>query len=168
MRSFTVVLMLLAGVAGAGDKKPVIPVSVHAQAELAVLEAGKPLPMSVTLTNGLSETIRFTTFAVKPNNWNGETQNISLVDVYRNKQKKNLYLARPAPKAPMPANISGPSAHSVTPGGVLRIVIDISKWRIQGGWTKGEYQLVFRMDRITVDEKVALSVLSDPIQIVVQ
>lgn len=166
MKSFIVILMLLASVSVAGDKKPVIPVSVNAQAELAVFKSGKPLPMSVTLTNGLSETIRFSTFAVNPNNWNGETLNISLVDVYRDEQKRNLYLARP--KLKVPVTISGPGARPVKPNGTLRIMIDISKWKIQGGWTKGEYQLVFRMEGITVDEKVTLSVLSDPVQVAVQ
>ena len=166
MKRFVVILMLLASVSVAGDKKPVIPVSVHAQAELGLFRSGKPRPISVTLTNGLSETIRFSTFAVKPNDWNGETLNISLVDVYRDEQKKNLYLARP--KLEVPVTISGPSALSVKPNGTLRIMIDISKWKIQGGWTKGEYRLVFRMENIAVDEKVTLSVLSDPAQIIVQ
>ena len=87
MKQLIVMLMFLAGIAIAGDKEAVIPVSVHAQAELAVFKAGKPLPMSLTLTNGLSTTIRFSTFATKPNDWNGETLNIGLVDIYRDKQK---------------------------------------------------------------------------------
>ncbi len=165
MKRLIAMLMLLASVSVAGEKS-VIPVSVQAQAELAVFKSGKPLPMSVTLTNGLSKTIRFSTFAVEPNEWNGETLNISLVDIYRNGQKHNLYLARP--KLKVPVSISGSSAHSVKPGGTLRIMIDISKWKIQGDWTKGKYELVFRMDNIIVDDKVTLSVLSDPVQLEMQ
>lgn len=166
MKSLIAILMVVASVAVSGSEKPVIPVSVHAQAELAVFKAGNTLPMSVTLTNGLSKTIRFSTFATEPNEWNGETLNISLVDVYRNKKKQNLYLARPEIKDPL--TISGPGSRKIQPDGNLRIIIDISKWKIQGGWTKGTYELVFRMDNITVDDKVKLSVLSDPVHVVVQ
>jgi hypothetical protein len=166
MKHLIAMLMLLAGVAVAGDEEAVIPVSVHGQAELAVFKAGKPLPMSVTLTNGLSKTIRFSTFATKPNEWNGETLNISLVDIYRDKKKRNLYLARP--ELNVPITISGPGSRQILPNGTLRIMIDISKWNIQGGWTKGEYELVFRMESITVDDKVTLSVLSDAVHVLVQ
>lgn len=44
----------------------------------------------------------------------------------------------------------------------------MGKWKIQGGWTKGECGLVFRMDKIAVDDKVTLSVLTDPVRVVVQ
>ena len=137
MKRFLAIFMLFASVSYAEDKKPVIPVSVRAQAELAVFKFGKPLPMSITLTNGLSEPIRFSTFTTEPNEWNGETLNISLVDVHRGEQKRNLYLARPELKVPV--RISGPGARPVKPGGTLRIIIDIRKWKIQGGWTKGIY-----------------------------
>lgn len=166
MKCFVVVLMLLASVSVAGEKKPVIPVSVHAQEERAVFKSGKPLPASVTLTNGLAKTIRFNTFATEPNEWNGETLNINLVDIYRNKKKRNLYLSRP--ELTIPVTTSGPGSRHVQPNGALRVMIDISKWRIQGGWTKGEYELVFRMDNIIVDDKITLSVLSDPVHVLVQ
>jgi hypothetical protein len=166
MKRLIVILILLASVSVAEEEKPVIPVSVHAQAELAVFKSGKPLPMSVMLTNGLSNTIRFSTFAIKPNDWNGETLNISLVDVYRGKQRRNLYLARAELKVPV--TISGPGARPVTPNGTFSIMIDISKWKIQGGWTKGEYELVFRMDNIIVDDKIKMSVLSDTVKVIVQ
>lgn len=129
-------------------------------------KAGKPLSISVTITNGLSKTIRFSTFVTQPNEWNGETFNVSLVNVYRGGKKRNLYLDRPEVRPPL--SISGPSAYPVKPGGTIGIMIDISKWLIQGGWTEGEYELVFRMERITVDDKVILSVLSDPLHVVIQ
>ena len=166
MKQLIVMLILFAGVAVAGDEEAVIPVSVHAQAELAVFKASKPLPMSVTLTNGLSKTIRFTTFATEPNEWNGETLNVSLVDVYRDKKKRNLYFARPELKVPV--TVSGAGSRQIQPNGTLSIMIDINKWKIQGGWTKGEYEVVFRMDNIIVDDKVKLSVLSAPVHVIVQ
>jgi len=166
MKQFIVMLMMFAHFAVAGDKEAVIPVSVHVQAELAVFKTGKPLPMSVTLTNGLSKTIHFSTFATEPNEWNGETLNISLVDVYRGGETKNLYIARPELKVPL--KISGPGSREVQPKGSLRVMIDISKWKIQEGWTKGEYELTFRMDGIIVDDKVTMSILSDPVHVIVQ
>ncbi len=166
MKQLIIMLMLFAGVALAGDKKAVIPVSVHVQAELAVFKAGKPLPMSVTLANGLSNTVSFSTFAIEPNELNGETLNISLVDVYRGGEKNNLYIARPELKVPL--KISGPGSRDVQPNGTLRVMIDTSKWKIQGGWTKGEYELTFRMDNIIVDDKVTMSILSDPVNVIVQ
>lgn len=160
------ILLLVARVCLASDDNPVVAVTLHAQPELAVFKTGKPLPMSVTLTNGLSKAIRFTTFSTTPNDWNGETLNISLVNVYRDKQRHNLYIARPELRVPL--TISGPQSHLNNPGESLRILIDISKWRIEGEWIKGEYELVFRMDNISVDDKVTLSVLSDPVHVVVQ
>ncbi|MFN0130545.1 MAG: hypothetical protein ACKV19_28115 [Verrucomicrobiales bacterium] len=166
MKNIVTLLMVLASVSVAGDEKPVIPVSVHAEAELASFKAGKSLPMSVTLTNGLSKTIQFITFATEPNEWNGESLNVSLVDVYRGGEKRNLYLARPGLN--VPRLISGPGARSIGSAGTLRIMVDISKWQIQGGWTEGEYELVFRMDGIIVDDKITLSVKSDPVRIKVR
>jgi len=89
MKCLILALMLMTSACFAGDKKAVIPVHVNAQAELAVFKTGKPLPMSVTLMNGLSKTIRFSTFATEPNEWNGETLNVSLVDVYRHHRQKS-------------------------------------------------------------------------------
>jgi hypothetical protein len=166
MKRIFAMLLLVARVCLASEDKPVVPVTVHAQAELAVFKTGKPIPMSVTLANGLSKAIRFTTFSTTPNDWNGETLNISLVDVYSYKQKRNLYIARPELRVPL--TISGPGSHLINPGETLRIMIDISKWRIEGGWIKGEYELVFRMDNISVDDKATLSVLSGLVHVVVQ
>ena len=61
-----------------------------------------------------------------------------------------------------------PGARPVKPGETLRIMVDISKWQIQGGWAEGGYELVFRMDGIIVDDKVTLSVLSDPVRVTIQ
>lgn len=166
MKRLIAILMILAGVSVAGDEESVIPVSVHAQAEVEVFEAGKPILMSVVLTNGLSKTIRFNTYATEPNEWNGETLNISLIDIYRNKEKRNLYSASPEIKVPLV--ISGSGSHPLDPNETLRITIDISKWKIQGGWTKGTYELAIRMDNIVVDDKVNMSILSDPVEVTVQ
>jgi len=165
MKRILAVLILATGLSLA-EEPPVIPVSVQAQAEAAVFKEGKPLLTSVTLSNGLSKAIRFTTFSTKPSNWNGETLNISLVDIYRNRQKRNLYLERP--KIDVPPGISGPGARAIQPSATFQVMLDISKWKIDGGWTKGEYEIVFRMERIMVDEKITMSVLSDPFPVVIE
>jgi hypothetical protein len=166
MRATLAMLILMGGMCLASEEKPMIPVGVHAQAELALFKTGKPLLMSLTLTNGSSRPIRFTTFSAEPNEWNGETFNISLVDVHRNGQKRNLYLARPELKGLLA--ISNPGSRSIQPGKNLRVTIDMSKWGIDGDWIKGEYELVFRMDNITVEDKISMSILSEPVHVIVQ
>lgn len=165
MKTILAVLLLTTGVSLA-EELPVIPVLVRAQAEIAVFKQGKPLLMSVTLSNGLSKPIRFTTFSTKPNEWNGETLNISLVDVYRNKEKRNLYLGRP--KIEVPLTISGYGGPPIQPGETVQIMLDMSKWKIDGGWTKGGYEVVFRMENIIADEKITMAILSDPVHVVIQ
>lgn len=148
------------------DDSPLIPVSVRAEAELAVIRAGEPLLMGVTISNGLSKPVRFATFSTKPNEWNGETMSISLVDVYRNNQKRNLYLSRPQVK--VPDSLSGPVSNAIQPEEKFRVIIDIGKWNIDGGWVRGKYEIVLRVDGIRLDDKITLSVLSDPVHIVLQ
>jgi len=150
----------------AEDNKPAINVTVQAQPAIALLKAGQPILMRVMLANGLSQSIRFTTFATKPNEWNGETMNVNLVDIYRYGEKRNFYYARP--EIQVPQTVSGPSSLEIVPGGSLSIMVDISKWSIQGGWLKGEYELVFRIDSISVDDKITLSVLGEPVHIRIQ
>ena len=159
-------LILMGGICLASEEKPMIPVGVHAQAELAVFKTGRPLLMSLTLTNGLSRPIRFKIFSTEPSELNGETFNISLVDVYRNGEKRNLYLARPELRGLL--TMSGPGSRSIQPGKNLRVTIDMSKWRIDGDWIQGEYELVFRMDNITVEDKISMSILSEPVHVIVQ
>jgi len=168
MKKILVILFLTGIACFAAQDKSTIPVTVQAQAGRALFQAGQPNPMILTITNGLSQPIRFTTFATKPNEWNGETMNVSLVDIYRAgvKEKRNLYLANPEIKVPL--TVSGPSSHEIAPSGSLSITIDISKWKIQGGWLKGGYELVFRMDCISVDDKITLSVLSEPFHVLIQ
>ncbi len=165
MKTILAVLILSGGLALA-EEQPVIPVSVRAQAETAVFTEGKPLLMSLTLTNGLPKALCFVTFSTKPNEWNGETFEIQVSDLYRNKQKRSLYLARP--EIHVPTTISGPAAHAIQPGTRFQILLDMSKWKIDGGWTKGKYEVAFRMDRIIVDEKITMSVQSDPVHVVIQ
>ncbi|OPZ74325.1 MAG: hypothetical protein BWY82_00754 [Verrucomicrobia bacterium ADurb.Bin474] len=137
-----------------------IPVSVHAQAEMALFKSGHPLPISLTVSNGLSATLRFTTFSTSPNDWNGETMNISLVEVYRDGKRRNLLLNKPELSAP--STVSGPASHPIHSNATLTIMIDANKWTIDGGWAPGQYELVFRLEKMTIDGRSELSVVSDP------
>src|SRR5215468_6858475 len=60
-----------------------IPITVNAEPAAIPLKSGGPLLLRVTISNGLSQDIRFQTLSLSPNDWNGETVNISLVDIYR-------------------------------------------------------------------------------------
>lgn len=122
---------------------------------------GERIPVTLVITNGLSGEIGFATFATEPNPWNGETYGCSLVDVYRDGQPGNLYLARP--ELHVPHSVSGPGVKYVRPGESFQIALDASKWRLRDGWGKGKYEAVFRVDGIIADEYVRLSVLSEPV-----
>jgi len=137
-----------------------IPVFVHAQTEMALIKSGYPLPISLTVSNGLSATLRFTTFSTSPNDWNGETMNISVVGVYRVGNRRNLLLNKPGLTAPL--TVSGPASHPIQSSDTLTIMIDANKWTIDGGWVPGLYELVFRVEKLTTDGRSELSVLSDP------
>ncbi len=164
------VLGVLAVYAGGLSKYPPhrqIPVTVQVIAETDAFDCGEELPISLKIHNGLSGAIRFVTFSLEPNRWNGETANCQLVDIYRlsdefeGGRSSNLYLARPTAGAPV--IISGMSAHTIYPGGSLTVRLDMSKWKLrEPGWVPGRYSVTFRGDRISADDFVTMSVLSEP------
>src|SRR5581483_9069268 len=64
------------------------------------LRGGEPIPVAVTLENGMKDAISYGTFTLDPVPWNGETASVALAEIHRNGQPENLLLARPAIKAP--------------------------------------------------------------------
>ena len=50
---------------------------VDAEPLSAKFKPDGPLMFRVSIYNGLKEEIRFSTFALKPNGWNGETANLT-------------------------------------------------------------------------------------------
>src|SRR6266852_8278386 len=99
----------------------VLPLSVTAQQQRQIsivveahtvsdtLTGNEPLLLRISILNGLSKDIRFSTFSLTPNSWNGEVTNISLVDIYRDvPQPMNLFYARPK-IGPGPKFIAGMS-----------------------------------------------------------
>lgn len=98
---------------------------------------------------------------LEPSDWNGETMNIGLVDIYR-EGTANLYRSRP--KVDVPLQMSGMGSHEIKPGGTLTVKTDARTWELQGGWSPGHYKITIRVDHLTVDRYSTLSVMSDPVE----
>ena len=109
------------------------------------------------------------TFSLSPNDWNGETINISLVDIYRDTPPPTglpagLFYARPK-LGEVPKYISGESSYAIKPHESLSVLIDVSKWQIREGWKPGKYKTTVRVDNIYVDQYTTASVMSDSVEI---
>ena len=168
MRQSIHILMLLSSVlllpVRASEQRQ-IPITVEVQPTSGVLKSGTPLLLRVTISNGLSQEIRFQTFSLSPNSWNAETTNISLVDIYRDvPQPMNLFYARPK-LGETPRFLAGMASYAIKPHESLSVLIDISKWQIHEGWKSGKYKVTVRADNIYVDRYTTASVLSDPVEI---
>lgn len=138
-----------------------VPLVVTGKMEPGTIKAGKPIPLTVTITNGLPASVRHSTYSLEPRDWNGETVNISLVDIYRD-GTMNLYRKRPKVKPPM--YIAGMGSHEIKPGETLTIKTDARKWKLQDGWLPGHYKITVRVDYLTLDRYSTLSVLSDLVE----
>ena len=129
-QSFLAAVMFAALPLAAGEPKPndrQVPVVVTGKVEPGTIKAGKSIPLTVTISNGLPASIRHNTFRLEPNDWNGETVNISLVDIYR-EGPPNLY--RSCPDVEVPIRISGMGSHEIKPGETLTVRTDARKWKL--------------------------------------
>ena len=119
---------------GADPARPakLISVTVTGKAELAVVRLGEAIPLVVTIANDLPGPVIFTTFSLKPNDWNGESFSLTLVDITRDGKPGGLFLERP--KVDPPVRISGTSGHTIKAGETLSVSSDARKWAIAGGW----------------------------------
>ncbi len=138
-----------------------IPVVVTGKVEPGTVKAGGAIPLTVTITNGLPTSIRHNTFRLEPTDWNGETVNISLVDIHR-EGPPNLFLHRP--EVDPPQIISGMGSHEIKPGGTLTVKTDARKWKLRDGWLPGRYKVTVRVDHLTLDRYSTLSVMSDLVE----
>ena len=162
LRALAVLALLFsmdAEVGEAGGKRQ-IPVVVRGEVKPAVVEAGKPIRLTVTVTNGLGGSIRFPTYRLGPTDWNGETVNVSLVDIYRDGQRRGLFLKRPAVRPPI--KIAGMASYEIKPKQSLVVRTDARKWTLRDAWLPGRYKVTVRIDRLTLDHYAVLSVTSDP------
>jgi hypothetical protein len=137
---------------------------VEARPAYEPLTSGRPLLLRITISNGLPEEIRFSTFSLTPNPWNGETTNVSLVDIYRKPRSMSVFYARPK-LGELPRFIEGMASYPIKPHESLSVLIDMSKWQIVDGWKPGKYRISVRVDNIDVDQYAKVSVTSDPIDI---
>lgn len=143
-------------------KERQIPVIITVEVKPAIVKSGEVVPLTLTVSNSLSSSIYHLTFSLKSNDWNGETYNISLVDIYRNGNAGNLYLERP--KIDVPITVSGVAKQEIKPGEKLEIQTDARKWKLRDGWLPGRYRITVRVDNLEVDKYATLSVLSEPIE----
>ena len=139
-----------------------IPVEVTARA-LAPGSSPGAIPVAVTIRNGLPGPLEFTTFALQPNGWNGETVHLALLDVHREGATRELVLARPT--LAVPHRVSGMARHVIEPSAALEIHTDLAVWTIDGGWLPGRYEATVRVERLSTDEgRCQLSVASGPLR----
>jgi hypothetical protein len=149
-----------AGTAAAAGEK-LIPVVVTGKVEPAVVQRGAPIPLAVTIANGFKGPVTYSAFSLRPNDWNGETARLTLVDVYRDGNPQGLFAGRPRVK--VPARVAGVGAHPIGAGRRLTVRADARKWKIVGGWVPGKYKVTVRVENLAVDgDRCILSVQSEP------
>jgi hypothetical protein len=140
-----------------------IPITVDLKPVDDVLTTGKPLLFRVTISNNLPHEIRFSSFSLTPNSWNGETANVELPDIYRRPRAMAVFLARP--KLTVPESLEGAGSYVIKSHQSLALLIDISKWQIVDGWQTGKYSINVRVNSLEVDPYARVSITSDPIEI---
>jgi hypothetical protein len=145
-----------------GKQERQIPVIIIVEVKPEIVKSEEVVPLTITVSNGLSSSIYHLTFSLTSNDWNGETYNISLVDIYRNGNTGNLYLERP--KIDVPIAVSGVTKQEIRPGEKLEIQTDERKWKLRDGWLPGRYTVTIRVDNLEVDKYSTLSVLSEPVE----
>jgi hypothetical protein len=150
------------GTAAATDEK-LIPVVVTGKVEPAVVKQGEPILLAVTIANGLKGPVGYSTYSLRPNNWNGETAYLTLVDIYRDGKPASLFVERP--KVDVPEKIAGVGGYPIKAGESLTVTTDARKWKIIGGWVPGKYQANLRVENLTVEgNRCILSVHSEPFE----
>lgn len=171
MSRFSVIIVCLvtcfaASSVHAGDlRSRVIPivVSIAATNDYRV---GQPLLVEVEVFNGLDTEIGFLSFALVPNEWNGETFSVHVMDIYRDGQPPSIFIRRPEVRQPL--SISGVGRERVPAKGRKRIQIDLSKWEVAGGWKAGKYRFTVAVSNIAADSLTTLRVDSEPAEITVK
>lgn len=153
----------------AAEEKPTksklipVAVSVSGNAEVTVFRQGDPILLDVTIANYLSGTIEYHSFGLQPNDWNGETVNMTLVDIYRDGSPKGLFATRP--KLDVDDKVTGVARHPILAAERLTSRIDARKWEIKGGWVPGKYSVNVRVEGITADQgRSRVSILSEPFE----
>ncbi|HYW73287.1 MAG TPA: hypothetical protein VE961_19860 [Pyrinomonadaceae bacterium] len=155
-------LIVVIGPCASAQSERQIPITVDLKPADDVLTTGKPLLFRVTISNNLPQEIRFSTFSLTPNSWNGETANLELPDIYRRPRTMAVFLARP--KMTVPEFLEGAGSYVIKSHQSLALLVDISKWQIIDGWQAGKYSINVRVNNLEVDRYAKVSITSDPIE----
>ena len=145
------------------QKQRQIPIIVKAEIKPNVIKAGETIPLTITVKNDLPSSIYHNTFSLKPNNWDGETFNVSIQDIHRDNNLRNLYYSRPTIKN-SPNVISGVGRNEIKSGEKLEIQTDVRKWKLIDDWLPGKYKIIVKIENLVVDGYTQLSVVSDQIE----
>lgn len=164
--SFSLVLLMeqiLPSIASAQFPKKQLPIWIIPRPKKEIFNATEPLLVDVEIKNGLDHEVRMYSWTFEPNEWNGETSNIELPDIYRLPKIQEIWLKHPNVNAP--TNLAAPGWYQIPTGKSKIKTIDVRKWEVVGGWVAGTYQITVLINKINIDEYSSVSVLSDPIKI---
>jgi hypothetical protein len=102
-----------------------------------VVQSGEPIPMALTITNGLGQPIVWFWAAAYPSK---ENLNMEIVSLSRD---GSLFDSMPAhPSLPM---LLRPGRKRIPAYGSLETYYDLSKWVLRGGWAPGEYRIQIKV-----------------------
>lgn len=138
-----------------------IPVIVRAWPHKTIYAVGEPILLNVEVKNALKGEIIVEGTVSEPNEWNGETNCITLSDIYRLPRISQIYLGRPTITPPM--FISSLGGRRIPKGKSNVKTIDVRKWTVVDGWVPGKYQVTVRVDKITVDKYTWINVTGEPV-----
>ena len=162
-RAFLLLFTLTASAvvtAGGSDVDQDIPIALSTYVNPQT-KKGDPIPLAVTVENGMKGPISYGTFSLDPVPWNGEASSLTLVDIYRNGEPGGLFIE--GPKVEPPSQMQGMNHFVLKRNQSLVVKTDIAKWRIKGGWIPGHYTVTARVENIATDRgRNMISVLSEP------
>lgn len=134
-----------------------IPIVVTGKVEPTLVKQGSPVPLVITIANGLNGVLYYSAYSLAPSSWNGETAHIVLENVYRD--GKPARLTPQHPKIEVPNGFTKSEAHPIKPGESITVTTDIRKWKIPGGWVPGKYKATIRVENLTLEgDRCILSV----------
>lgn len=153
--------------AGYAQEKRQVNVIVDAKPLTSKFKVNEPFMFRVSIYNGLKKEILFSTYALAPNGWRGESANITFYDVIQKSGPPSLIYWRREP-INVPSAVSGMASYRIKPKEKLYIVVDAKKDYATAQWLAGEYEFTVRADNISVDRSTTISVASEPIKFIVE
>ncbi len=139
------------------QREQLIPIVVTGKVEPAAVKQGRPIPLVVTIANGLKGALYYSPDGFTPSSWNGETAHITLENVYRDGKPAGLIAQHPKMEAPK--GFAGIRAHPIKAGESITVTTDIRRWKIPGGWVPGKYKVAIRVENLTLEgDRCILSV----------